>query len=102
MQLLVRGTQMHFDGLKLAVSKLVELFTGEIYGVRPVVLNLDIGPQLHSTLIGKEGGNIRKIMDATDTRYVWHTWFLIVLFVYNCGKIYDLFMLVWLGIRLLG
>lgn len=67
MQLLVRGTQMHFDGLKLAVSKLVELFTGEIYGVRPVVLNLDIGPQLHSTLIGKEGGNIRKIMDATDT-----------------------------------
>ena len=71
MQLLVRGTQIHFDGLKLAVAKLVELFTGEIYGVRPVVLNLDIGPQLHSTLIGKEGGNIRKIMDATDTRLLY-------------------------------
>ena len=55
--------------LKLAVSKLVELSTGEIYGVQPVVLNLDIGPQLHSMLIGKEDGNIRKIMDATDIRY---------------------------------
>ncbi|XP_065891434.1 protein bicaudal C homolog 1-like [Dysidea avara] len=67
MQLLVRGTQMHCDGLKLAVSKLVELFTGEIYDILAVSLNLDIGPQLHQTLIGKGGGNVRKIMDATET-----------------------------------
>jgi len=60
---------MHFDGLKLAVSKLVELFTGEIYDMLAVSLNLDIGPQLHQTLIGKGGGNVRKIMDATETRF---------------------------------
>ena len=67
MEILVHGTQINFDGLKLAVSKLVELFTGEINEVHPVVLNLDIGPQLHSTLKGKEGRNIKKIMDATET-----------------------------------
>ena len=60
---------MHCDGLKLAVSKLVELFTGEIYDILAVSLNLDIGPQLHQTLIGKGGGNVRKIMDATETRF---------------------------------
>jgi len=84
MQLLVQGTQMHFDGLKLAVSKLVELFTGEIYDILTVSLNLDIGPQLHQTLIGKGGGNVRKIMNATETRFDTGTSTVCIMFVLCC------------------
>ena len=57
-------------GLKLAVSRLVEYFTGDIHLVPVVSLNLDIASQHYRTLIGSGGGNIRKIMAETSTTYV--------------------------------
>ncbi len=64
--LVVRGTIKYIDGLKLAVSALVEYFTGDIHLVPVVTMNLDIATQHHRTLIGSGGGNIRKIMTETS------------------------------------
>ena len=55
------------SGLKLAVSRLVELFTGDAHLIPMVSLNLDIATQHYRTLIGTGGGNIRKIMAETNT-----------------------------------
>lgn len=67
MMAVVRGTMKTLDGLKLAVSSLVECFTGDIMLIPVVSLNLDIAPQHYRTLIGSGGGNIRKIMAETST-----------------------------------
>ena len=65
--MVVRGTVQHFEGVKLAVSSVVEYFTGDIHLVPVVSVNLDIAPQHHRTLIGSGGGNIKKIMAETST-----------------------------------
>lgn len=70
MIVVVRGTMKSLDGLKLAVSRLVELFTGDVHLVPVVSLSLDIATQHYRTLIGSGGGNIRKIMTDTSTTYV--------------------------------
>ncbi len=63
----VRGTMCFLDGLRLAVSRLVEYFTGDTHPLPTVSLTLDIAAQHHRTLIGSGGGNIKKIMAETFT-----------------------------------
>jgi hypothetical protein len=70
MMVVVRGTMKFLDGVKLAVSSLVEYYTGDIMLIPMVSLNLDIAPQHYRTLIGSGGGNIRKIMAETSTTLV--------------------------------
>ena len=67
MSVVVRGTVKTIDGVKLAVSKVIEYFTGDAHSMPVVFLNLEIASQHHRTLIGHHGGNIKKIMQATDT-----------------------------------
>jgi hypothetical protein len=67
MSVVVRGTVKSIDGVKLAVSKVIEYFTGDAHSMPVVFLNLEIASQHHRTLIGHQGGNIKKIMQATDT-----------------------------------
>lgn len=67
MSVVIRGTVRTIDGVKLAVSKVIEYFTGDPLSLPVVFLNLEIAHQHHGTLIGLQGGNIRKIMQATDT-----------------------------------
>ena len=63
----IRGTMKHIAGLKLAVAKVVEFITGESHLAPLISHNLDISPQHHRTLIGNGGGNIRGIMDNSNT-----------------------------------
>lgn len=63
----VRGTVRFIDGFKLAVSKLTEYFTGDITMVPPVSMYLEVSPQHHRTILGREGGNVQHIMHDTCT-----------------------------------
>lgn len=68
--MVVRGTVRLMAGVKLAVTALIEYFTGESHTLPVVSVQLDIASQHHRTLIGSGGGNIRKIMTETNTTYV--------------------------------
>lgn len=63
----VRGTVRYLDGMKLAISKIVEYFTGDYRTLPQISLKLDIATQHHRTIIGRDGGNIQKIMEDTAT-----------------------------------
>ncbi|CAI8029150.1 Protein bicaudal C homolog 1-B [Geodia barretti] len=67
MLLVVRGTVRFQDGMKLAINKLVEYFTGDFRSLPQVMLNQDLAAQHHRTIIGSGGGNIRKIMEDSGT-----------------------------------
>ena len=66
----VRGTVKYMSGVQLAVTSLLEYFTGDLHTGPLVSLQLDIAAQHHRTLIGSSGGNVRKIMTETNTTYV--------------------------------
>lgn len=67
MMITIKGTMKFIDGVKLTVVKLVEYFTGDLQHLPPVSLYVDIAQQHHRTIMGREGGNIQRIMHDTCT-----------------------------------
>ena len=86
MSLTMKGTMKFVEGLRLSVAKLVEYFTGkphahymyipylsnsyflgDIQFAPPVMLYTDIAQQHHRTIMGREGGNLQRIMHETCT-----------------------------------
>ena len=80
----IRGTMRFVDGLKLAIAKLIEYFTGTIiseiglllvgvvcfkgdYQTPQVTLYVEIAPGNQRTVMGVEGGNLQDIMHDTCT-----------------------------------
>ncbi|XP_064388717.1 protein bicaudal C homolog 1-B-like isoform X2 [Halichondria panicea] len=63
----IRGTVKQADGMKLAVNRVVQFILGDSHHVPMVSLSLDVSLQHHRTLIGNGGGNIRAIMERSNT-----------------------------------
>ncbi|XP_048581581.1 protein bicaudal C homolog 1-B isoform X2 [Nematostella vectensis] len=62
---IVRGSQQHVPAIKEAIKRLVEHFTGSIASAVPVSMQIDIAPQHHLFIIGKNGANIKHITQQT-------------------------------------
>lgn len=62
---IIRGSQQHVAGIKSAISHLVEHFTAKIASSVPVNMQIDIAPQHHLFIIGRNGINIKQIMQRT-------------------------------------
>lgn len=62
---IIRGSQQHVAGIKDAISHLVEHFTAKIASSVPVNMQIDIAPQHHLFIIGRNGVNIKQIMQQT-------------------------------------
>ncbi|XP_031560674.1 protein bicaudal C homolog 1-like isoform X2 [Actinia tenebrosa] len=62
---ILRGSQQSIPGIKDAVSRLVEYFTGNIVSTVPVNMQIDIAPQHHLFIIGRNGSNIKHITTQT-------------------------------------
>ncbi len=63
----IRATLKQAAGVKLAIDKVVQFITGDSHHVPMVSLSLDVSPQHHRTLIGSGGGNIKSIMERSNT-----------------------------------
>ncbi len=55
--------------MKLSVNRVVQFIIGDSHHVPMVSLSLDVSPQHHRTLIGSGGGNIRAIMERSNTTW---------------------------------
>ncbi|KAL5479207.1 hypothetical protein EMCRGX_G022701 [Ephydatia muelleri] len=68
LQVTLRGVVCYQDGLKLAISKLVEYFTESSNACdTPVELHMEIPSQHHRVVIGNAGMNLSKITQETST-----------------------------------
>ncbi|KAL9979678.1 hypothetical protein ACROYT_G017378 [Oculina patagonica] len=62
---IIRGSQQHIAGIKEAIAHLVEHLTAKIASSVPVNMQIDIAPQHHLFIIGRNGINIKQIMQRT-------------------------------------
>ncbi|KAK2551783.1 Protein bicaudal C-like protein 1-B [Acropora cervicornis] len=65
---IIRGSQQHVGGIKEAISHLVEHFTAKVASSVPVNMQIDIAPQHHLLIIGRNGINIAQIKQQTGAK----------------------------------
>lgn len=67
----IRGSQQHISGIKDAIAHLVGHLTAKIASSVPVNMQIDIAPQHHLFIIGRNGINIKQIMQRTGANILF-------------------------------
>eukprot|EP00118_Oscarella_pearsei_P008807 m.47182 g.47182 ORF g.47182 m.47182 type:complete len:892 (+) comp33767_c0_seq5:56-2731(+) len=62
---IVRGSVSNTNAVKEATVRLIEHLTGQVAASVPVTIQMDIAPQHHLFMIGRNGSNVKHIMSRT-------------------------------------